>query len=930
MKNEILQFLHAPEFDACREQINRENRLAIHLLAAFGLPLSLVNAITQYFVVGSSILPRTVWLAVYFVLVLLLDRRILSENARHTTARLYLLQAPAMLIVILLGTVWDPNRQATSFMLFLLAMPVFVFDKPLRLTAIHALWCLVFLLFCRMAKNDELLVVDAIHVLEFFFASTAVTYVVLSARLRSLENLNQAEYLLDHDPQTGCLSRYELASRTDRYLGSPLTVLLCELDRFAMFRDLYGAEIADEMLLFFALSMQEVFGPEYTYRYSGDEILCISLGTSPETCRALTVRCRERLKGYSHAGTSQPLSFALGYVTGTANSPAELQQMIQLADLYAHQAKERGTEQTEGSVFSEQLLHDAITQNSVSANTRSYEIDPLTGLPNMSFFVTRADEAIASIVDLSREPVVAYFKITNLRDFNSRFGYTQGDRLIAETGLLLHKVFERRLLCRISSGNFGLMCYRSELETLMPKVREALKRLWPGFTVRCAVGYAPSSGKQSTISLLDEARIALKYRDRKADELLCYYSETMETDRRLQQYIIEHVDEAIEKGWLQVYYQPIARAVTGEVCNEEALSRWDDPEHGMLMPIRFITPLEESGLMYKVNLNVVRIILRDIKRRQELGVPVVPVSVNLSRRDFEQHDMVGAISALVAESGLSSDLLKIEITESAFIANQELLAQQVEAFHRAGFEVWMDDFGSEYSTLNLLQELNFDLLKIDMKFMKDFAEGERNYIIVSDVIDMARRMGITTLIEGVETQEQYDLVHKLGCEKLQGFLFNSPHPFDYITDRALNGTGLHFEDPQSAPYYEAIGRVDLNTPLTLADEFQMSREMPTGILEARDGVYTCLRGSDRFYRALTRWGLLADSESRVLQTPLPEVFQTAIDACTPDGRWISFLVEIGGGQSITGFVRCVSPMQYRGATALLTVLLPGRGSMGEI
>ena len=925
--NKILQFLFAPEFDDCREEINRENRLAIRLLASLGLPLSIANAVTQYFVVGTNILPRVAWLAVYCALLLVLDRHILPEDAKHTTLRLYLAQAPAMLIVILLGTVWDPERQATTFLMFLMAMPVFVFDRPLRLTLIYALWSALFLWLCRMTKSPELFVVDGIHVLEFFFTSTVVTYVVLWARLRSLRNLNRAQYLLDHDRQTGCLSRHDLASRPKRYLGKPLTVLLCDMDRLGLYRDFYGHDVTDLIFRSFAASLQEAFGADYTYRFGGDEILCVMPDISFASCMERIAACRAHLHDYVHEDRKLPLSFALGYVTGTPSEPKELQEMIQLAEINMHKAKEHGDNQTLGSAFSREQLRKAITDSTISAHARSYEINPLTGLPTMSFFVTRTDEMLSNVVDPSRDAVIGYFKLTNLRDYNNRFGYAQGDRLIADTAKLLRKAFAHRMVCHITAGHFGLMCYRDEAEERLRQVRDALLEYRPQYPVYCSTGLAASSGTESTISLLDNARIALKNRDKKANQLICFYTESLDAGRRLQRYIIEHVDEAIEKGWLQVYYQPIARAITGEVCNEEALSRWEDPENGFLMPVRFIPTLEENDLMYKVNLNVVRLVLRDFARRKELGIPIVPVSLNLSRRDFEQHDMVSAITEMVEESGFPCDLLKIEITESAFISNQELLAQQVEAFHRNGFEVWLDDFGSEFSTLNLLQELDFDLIKLDMRFMKDFAVGSKNYIIVSNVIDMAKRMGVTTLIEGVETQEQYALVRKLGCEKIQGYLFNKPNPFEYIAKRALNGTGLTFEDPEAVPYYEAIGRVDLDSPLTLADDFHVTNEMPTGVVQERGGVFTCLRGTPRFYSLLKEWGVLSDASDRVLTENMPEVYLDAVRRCAPDGSWVNFSTVMRSGQRLNVYLRCVTSVRYRGGTAMLIVLLPG-GSVG--
>ena len=184
--------------------------------------------------------------------------------------------------------------------------------------------------------------------------------------------------------------------------------------------------------------------------------------------------------------------------------------------------------------------------------------------------------------------------------------------------------------------------------------------------------------------------------------------------------------------------------------------------------------LEKEQLIYNLTLYVVRRVVRDFAWLERQGVPLVPVSVNLSRTDFVKTDMVSEITRIVDDAGYSHRLLNIEITESAFSEDQGRLKAEVDRFRAAGFAGGMDDFGSEYSTLNLLERLNFDLIKVDMQFMRNFTTGGKNAIILSDIIGMCRRLGITTLVEGVETEEQYTVLRQLGTDKLQGYLFSRP------------------------------------------------------------------------------------------------------------------------------------------------------------
>ena len=276
-------------------------------------------------------------------------------------------------------------------------------------------------------------------------------------------------------------------------------------------------------------------------------------------------------------------------------------------------------------------------------------------------------------------------------------------------------------------------------------------------------------------------------------------------------------------------------------------------------------------------------------------------------------------------------MLKIEITESAFIENQELLKREVARFRSNGFEVWMDDFGSEYSTLNLLEELDFDLIKIDMKFMKNFSDSGKNYIIISDIIDMARRMGITTLIEGVETWEHFNILQALGCEKMQGYLFNRPNPFDYIVDRAMRKVGLTFEEAEAAPYYEAVGRIDLSEPLAhpgseAMENAQLESEIPAGVLELREGSLTVLRSNTRFQELLAKIGAFVpvtddDPGMQTLGSNPPSDFVAAMNRSIEQEGWVNFTVNSREAGYLDIYMRRVSSTQYRSGTAILVVVL---------
>ena len=228
---------------------------------------------------------------------------------------------------------------------------------------------------------------------------------------------------------------------------------------------------------------------------------------------------------------------------------------------------------------------------------------------------------------------------------------------------------------------------------------------------------------------------------------------TKHSAEELKQYIIDHIYQAVEEGWIQAYYQPVARTITGEICGMEALARWIDPVYGLLAPYEFIGVLEEAMLIHKLDGCIIRRICEDYREAVREKEPVVTVSFNLSRLDFRLCDMHEVVERAIRENKVPRDALRVEITESMTENDEERMHDVIDRFWERGFRVWMDDFGSGYSSLNVLKDYHFDTLKIDMVFLRNFDARSRE--IVKSVVDMAKRIGVHTLAEGVETEEHF-------------------------------------------------------------------------------------------------------------------------------------------------------------------------------
>ena len=222
----------------------------------------------------------------------------------------------------------------------------------------------------------------------------------------------------------------------------------------------------------------------------------------------------------------------------------------------------------------------------------------------------------------------------------------------------------------------------------------------------------------------------------------------------------------------------------------------------------------------KLDLFVTEQVLEKMKKQGEAGLYVVSESVNLSRADFTSCDIVEEIRRRVDAAGLSRDKINIEVTESVIGSDFEFMKSQIERFRSLGFRVWMDDFGSGYSTLDVLQSIRFDLIKFDMRFMKEFNTSEKSRIMLTELIRMAISLGVDTVCEGVETKEQADFLREIGCTMMQGYYFCRPIPFEKILERYQKVIQIGFENPEESGYYAAVGKINLYDLAILSNEDQ--------------------------------------------------------------------------------------------------------------
>ena len=411
------------------------------------------------------------------------------------------------------------------------------------------------------------------------------------------------------------------------------------------------------------------------------------------------------------------------------------------------------------------------------------ETDELTGLLNMSSFYQKAQIFLGSVESRRELISIIHFDIPNFKLFNEKHGFSLGDELLCDLSKAILESFGiGGIVSRFSDDHF-VVCATGDRESIVKRVEDVYRKMLQtddiNKKVRVKAGIYYMDDRRSEIGLAcDHARLACNSIKHRHDINYCIYDEMLRESLRKQQYVLDHIDVALENNFIKIFYQPVIRVKTGEICGYEALVRWIDPNIGMLSPGDFISTLEQYHLIHLVDTYVIRQVCRDYAELHEAGRDIVPVSVNISRLDFEQCDIFGIIESTRREFDMPRNLLDIEITESALDQQGGFIKSECDKMRELGYSVWIDDFGSGYSSLNTVAEYNFDVLKLDMVFMRSLENNTKTAKLMSYIMDGARAMNVAPLCEGVETQAQFDFLKEIGCERAQGYFFGKPMPME--------------------------------------------------------------------------------------------------------------------------------------------------------
>ena len=408
----------------------------------------------------------------------------------------------------------------------------------------------------------------------------------------------------------------------------------------------------------------------------------------------------------------------------------------------------------------------------------STERDELTGLFTIEYFYRYGNQFDKIYPSADRDALC--FDINHFHVLNERFGIAKGDEILKCIARRLKEEFNYSgcFVCRKAADTFLVYCpHKDDYSDAVEKVSAVIEDLGTAVKVRVGV-YSLCDKKLDIHARFDRAKIAADKIRNNYSVFISNFDEALIDAELYAEQLVEEFPKALAEKQFQVYFQPKydIRGDRPVLSSAEALVRWSHPTLGMISPGKFIPLFEEDGLIAQLDEFVWRRTAETIAGwKKRLGISV-PVSVNLSRAEMYDPGLIDMMEKITGDNGITSKDLYLEITESAYVSDSDQIVDRVKTLREHGFFIEMDDFGSGYSSLNMISELPIDALKLDMMFIRSAFDKHNDTRMISIVIDIADYLGVPVIAEGVETEEQYLALKKLGCAIIQGYYFSKPVP----------------------------------------------------------------------------------------------------------------------------------------------------------
>ncbi len=429
-----------------------------------------------------------------------------------------------------------------------------------------------------------------------------------------------------------------------------------------------------------------------------------------------------------------------------------------------------------------ELLHhmvaNTIELHEKSALANSFRIDKLTGMFNRQGFIEVADFMVHQMD--AGYYTLSCFDIENFKIINDQYGIEKGDKVLQYVAGCIKSFINRvdGVCCRITADNFAILYPTrfSSGEQVLKMHKTAMAPDCINRHIRIRIGRYVVDDLSVFVSVMfDRATMAAESVKGRYDEYIAEYNNFMRSDLLRQQQIINDMNRALESGEFEPFFQPQYNHATGALVGAEALVRWRKDDK-FISPAEFIPVFERNGFIYEMDKYIWEKTCSIMRGWIDEGISALPVSVNISRCDVLHDDFVSQITGIVNKYHLPFDMIRIEVTESAFSESTKKIISRVTELIKLGFTVEIDDFGSGFSSLNTLKDVPASILKLDMKFFENTGDSQRSGNIIESVVRMAKWLGMAVIAEGVEEKEQADYLKSIGCFYIQGYFYSKPVP----------------------------------------------------------------------------------------------------------------------------------------------------------
>ena len=416
--------------------------------------------------------------------------------------------------------------------------------------------------------------------------------------------------------------------------------------------------------------------------------------------------------------------------------------------------------------------------------------DSLTDLPNRNLFIDRLGQALLAARRDKRFAATVFLDLERFRMVNETFGRRAGDDLLREVAARLRGAArDQDTVARVGADHFAIAVAGFDhpgdtIHWLIKRLGEAFSRpvvidgVELRVTMKIGIALFPADG-ESTETLCANAETALNHA-KQAGQPYLFYAPEMNARVAESLALENRLRRAIDDGRLALHYQPKVDVRSGKLAGLEALIRWQDPELGAVPPAKFVTLMEETGMILVAGRWALQRAVEDILRWQALGFEVPRTSVNVSAIQLRQKDFVDSVLDAISRFGRDKPLLDVEITESVLVDDIEETTRKLQTLRRAGVEISVDDFGTGYCSLSYLARLPVDVLKIDRSFVMRMRDAGYPRNIVAMIVSLAHTLGLKVIAEGVEDDEQVRLLRDLGCDQIQGYLVSRPIPAEEV------------------------------------------------------------------------------------------------------------------------------------------------------